>query len=162
MSYPRFQRARAHRFERYTAGTITFNSTSWVNVPGFGSLAVEAQVGDVLEAGLQMAVENEAPALLLDAVTDVSGTPTNSFGTGGTAPTSTTGDGVIGWVVAAGLYGSPAGPAFYTVQPGDLASGVVTVRFRYRTTSAANKTAIASATRGQFIYVKNLGPADPE
>lgn len=162
MAQPRFQRARAHRFERYTAGTITLNSTSWANMPGFGTLTLEGQVGDVIEVGLNCNVANEAVAALLDVVSSVSGAPTNSVGTGGAALTSTTGDGIRGWVSAASVTTTVGPPAFYTLQSGDISSGQVTLRLRYRTSSAANKAIYSASDAGIFFYAKNLGPADPE
>lgn len=160
MATPRFTRSRNHRFERYTAGTITLNSTSWADVPSISTKTVEAQVGDVLAAEVLFIYGSEGVNVYMGAVTSVSGTPTNSFATGGAAPTSTTGDEIRGWVGLDTGYTHIAGRCFYTVQAGDILAGQVTVRFRYRTGTAADKTIYSSTDSGIFFAVANLGPQD--
>jgi len=115
-----------HKFIR-NLSTLTLNSTSWANMPTIASLTIPAAVGDVLEALVETNVDTAASAVFLDAVTEVGGTPTNSFGTGGAALTSTTGDGVRGWVLPVNVSDRISGSAFYTVQSGDISGGNVTV-----------------------------------
>ena len=147
-----------HKFIR-NLSTLTLNSTSWANMPTIASLTIPAAVGDVLEALVETNVDTAASAVFLDAVTEVGGTPTNSFGTGGAALTSTTGDGVRGWVLPVNVSDRISGSAFYTVQSGDISGGNVTVRFRYKTSIATARSIYGDSTAGSFFSVKNLGPA---
>lgn len=135
---------------------IILNSTSWANMPTFGTLTIPANVGDLLKVHFNVHHSNEAVAALIDAVTEVSGTPTTSFTTGGAAPTGTTGVGVAGWRCDLSDDGAHGGDAYYVVQSGDIVSGAVTIRLRYRTGSAANKT-LAGTASVMFFSVENLG-----
>lgn len=150
--------AARHKFTR-TTSTLTFNSTSWANFPTIGSFTLAAAVGDVISAELLMNVDSATSVLFCDAVTEVGGTPTNSLGTGGAALTSTTGDGARGWVIPASTQWALAGAIYYTVQSGDISGGNVTIRFRYRTSTAVNRSNYGDSTAGSFFRVANWGAA---
>lgn len=147
------------QFHRRLSTLTLTGSTSWANVPSIPTLSVVAAVGDVLEAEVQLNVDSAASAVWLDAVTEVSGTATNSFATGGAALTGTGGDGVRGWVIPASVSDRLSGPAYYTVQAADIVSGLCTVRFRYHTSVATDRVIYGAADAGSFFSVKNLGVA---
>lgn len=164
MASPRFQRARAHRFARYVGGNITLNSTSWANVHASAfDLTLEAQVGDVLVATPNFRVSTEAVDLWFDAVTVVSGTVTNSFSRAGAVTTSPPSYGVPGWKCVSGIEQIVVGGVPYTVVAGDIVDGRVTVRLRYVTATATNRTMNADGTNWPaFFMLQNIGPQDPE
>lgn len=159
MTYPRFQRARDFKFLLQTAN-LTLTSTSWANMPTIAALTLGAQVGDVIEASFGAYHQNEAAYAWIDAVTEVSAAPVTSFGTGVAALTSTSGAGVGAWLAKTGVEGSIGGSAFLTLASGDLSSGTVTVRMRYRFSGSPNKV-LAVSGGGIVFAAKNLGPVDP-
>lgn len=160
MSYPRHQLARAFKYFTRTAGSLTLNSTSWADLPTIGTtwdITLQAQVGDVLEAGITGVWDNQAVVGALDAATVVSAAALNNFST-----SSATGSGVESWRGdASEAYDAIGGSYFYTVVAGDLSAGTVTVRPRYRTATAANKTLYATSDNPLRWWVRNLGPQDP-
>lgn len=170
MSYPRFQLARSHKFVRRmtgTAMTLSGASTStWyelataTNGPGTGGfdLTLGCQVGDVIEAQLNGLTGTEATNIYTDIATLVAAAPVNYFGSGGTAA----GGGVSAWRGEAGAIDSFNGAAWYTIQAGDISSGLVTFRPMARfNTAATAKTIYGNPDWPFFFSVKNLGPVDP-
>ena len=161
MAYPRFQRAQAFRTYRRTSGNITLNSTTWANVDTGADLTIEAQVGDVIEVGINCIAGNEAVDAWMDVGFLVSAAINSSVGSG--EITTTTGDGILGWLIGNGVQDKPGPPAHKTLVAGDIdANGRVTARLRYRTASATAKTIYAGTANPFLFYAKNLGPADPE
>lgn len=172
MAYPRFQRARAHRFIRRGTGTnmaLANNAGTYVdfggvtNGPGAAGfdMTIEAQIGDVLEYTPNFLAGNEAVITTWDIATIVSAAVVNWFSSGtSTHPTS---NGLIGWYASgSGQYFNITGPAWYTVQAGDIdANGRVTVRPYVLSTGV--RTIYTDGSSGFLLLsVKNLGPADPE
>ena len=92
----------------------------------------------------------------LDAATIVSGSPVNyvSMGAGGASH-----QGVTGWRggndTSVNLESGTL--VFYTVVSGDISAGTVTLRLRYRTTTAANKTLFAQSNVNFQWGVVNFG-----
>lgn len=158
MAYPRFQRARSFKVVRRTSGDVAITSTTMVDLDTTMDIALNCQIGDVLEANINGAWSNEAIAGRIEAVTLVSGAPVNTFS--GIA-WSTTSDGVAGWHGIPSVYGVIGGPAYLMVAAGDIANGLVAVRLKVRVTTAGTKTLTASATNPLMFAVKNLGPVDP-
>lgn len=161
MAQPRFQRARAFKFLRYTTGDITLSTnTNWTNVQTGLDMTIEAQVGDVLEYHIGALYDAGAGSAGLDVATVVSGSPVNSFANGGAVTTAPPPYGIQGWNVVASAGGHITGSAFYTVVNGDLSSGLVTVRLRYQ--ASGTKLIYASTNNPLQVAIKNLGPVDPE
>jgi hypothetical protein len=158
MAYPRYQAARAFKFSQRTAGSLTANSTSWANLDTGLDLTLAVQVGDVIECGVSFQTENEASTLRLDVGTLVSAAIVNYFG-GAVDPGSNYG--VSGWTAPGGIAASVSGSVMKTIVAGDISAGAVTLRLRYRTDSAANKTVHGVAARPFQFWAKNLGPSDP-
>lgn len=161
MTYPRFQLARAFKFFNRSSGSLTLNSTTWANLPTIGTtwdVTLPAQIGDVIEVGVSGVWNNENVIGILDVATIVSSSVVNYFSTAGSA----TGSGVESWVGDALLaYVRIGGSFWYTLVSGDISSGTVTLRLRYRTGSASDKTLFATADNPLQFRAKNLGPADP-
>lgn len=164
MAYPRFRLARAHRSTRRTSGILTLNSTAWANVDTGLDIILEAQVGDELRATLGTMWESATPIGYLDVVTLVSAAPLNSFAKRGAVEASpTTVTGVPAWIGPASTQTPVSGAApLYTVVSGDIVSGAVTLRLRYATSTATNRSLNASTAIPLDFTVENLGPADPE
>ena len=158
MAYPRYHAARAFKFIQRTSADFTANSTSWVNLDTGLDLTLAAQVGDVIECGVSFQAENEASTFRLDVGTLVAAAIVNYFG-GAVDPGSNYG--VSGWTAAGGTAQSVCGSVMKALVSGDLSSGTVTLRLRYRTDSAANKTVHAVTARPFQFWAKNLGPVDP-
>lgn len=156
MAYPRFRRARAHKFITWTDAT-TLNSTAWADVPNANVLTLGAQAGDTLEVLFNGSFSNEGVDTFFDVVTEVGGTPTNSFGTQGAIDAS--GFGISGWELLASTYYYKSASGLYTVQSGDISDGKVSLQLRYRTSSASDRTMVFTNSRRAMFAVKNLGPA---
>jgi hypothetical protein len=137
-----------------TSGNLTLNSTSWANVDTGLDLVVPAQAGDVLLVSLSCDWGGgEAVTAALDACTLVSGSPVAYVSGGGGASDY----GVQGWIGHSNDPVVGAGGAIqYVVQAGDISGGSVTLRLRYRTGSAANKTLMATTAQPIHWSVVNL------
>lgn len=158
MAYPRFRRARTHKFARRTAGDVAFTSTTFAAVDTALDFTLEAQVGDVIEFSGNGMWSNENIASALDVATWVSGAAVNYFSSGtGTSA----GNGLVGWYGVQAVYAPFSGAVHYVVQAGDIVSGLVTVRLLGRTTTAGTRTLFASGTNLLQVAAKNLGPVDP-
>lgn len=150
-----------HDLQRYTGGNITLNSASWADVPGPADLVIDAFDGDLIVVTLSGLWGAETVEAYLDFATRVSGSPVN-YVSGGAAGASNRG--VVGWQAilgpsGGGMNGASIGSIDYIVQSGDISSGTVTLRLRYRTSSASNKTLFATSDIPFHLQVKNLGQA---
>lgn len=146
---------------RRTAGNLTLNSTSWANVDtGLDLVLNEVQEGDEIVYGISYRVSNEAVTLYLDVATIVSGSPYRSLGRRDAVEASPGDQGIIGWRAESSVATSESGMAPpYTVVAGDISSGSVTLRLRYATASAANRTMNGASTAPLDVWAMNLGPA---
>lgn len=123
---------------------IVLNSTTWANVDTALDIVLPAIVGTWVEVGLSCALGTSAVAVSFDAVSLVAGSPVNSLGEAA-APNNSY-DGVSGWHcanTAANIKAS--GSIIYQAVSGDLSGGNITLRLRYRTGAASNRTLIAHA-----------------
>lgn len=145
--------ARASR----NTGNVTLNGTAWGNVDTATDLVLTAATGDVIEICPQARVAAGAASTdtHFDVATVVGGSPVNYFGTAG----GVSDEGLIGWRCKDTVDTSFAGSAFRTLVSGDLSSGTVTLRLRYRQDSAGNRLFVAGATNPFSWVAKNLGPA---
>lgn len=139
-----------------TSGDIVFNNastTAWNDFPVSMDLVLAAAAGDVIEVGATALWNNEAPIVVLDVATIVSGAPVNYFSTA-----AGTGDWGIGaWLsFPSGGYMPLGGGAQYTLVSGDISGGNVTLRIRYRIgTANTNKTLLADANFPFQWWAKN-------
>jgi hypothetical protein len=144
---------------RYTGGNLSLNSTSWASVGGPADLVLAASAGDLVECSISFSTNNDAVIVYYDVVTVVAATVTNSFATAGTLPT-TSHEGIVGWTGQASVSTRHTGNFFYTLAAGDISSGTVTLRLRYRTNTASTKTMFASANFPQVFFARNHGPVE--
>ena len=142
---------------RRTSGDITANSTSWANVDTGTDLVLSATSGDYLECGFSAFLGNQSVNLGFDVATIVSASPVNyiSGGAGGASAYGVQAwlGGDIGHAVAVG------GSILYLTVSGDISGGTVTLRLRYRTGTAANRTINATTNQPMHFWAKNIGPA---
>lgn len=147
MAYPRFQRARDFKKTIGDAtGNHTTTSTTLVDVGSY-SISVRASVGDVLRIVFNCCITNSG--------TNTSYTRFNIAAT----------DQGPGWSLPQEIaaYSKPLQMEhWHTVASGDIVSGTVTIKPRYRG-SAATVTIFNEGTefRIPVFAVQNLGPVDP-
>ena len=144
-----------------TTGNLTLNSTSWANLSTATDLTLAAEAGDVVEVGISALVDANGPTgpdLYLDAVTLVSTTVTNSFASNGAVDAS--GQGILGWRANPNVLASLGCPFFYKLVSGDVSGGNVTIRFRYRTSAAANRTMFATSGIRAVFTARNHGQVE--
>ena len=155
MAYPRYQAARAFKFFTRSAGSLTLNSTTYADLPTIGTTwdtVLAAQAGDVIETSLTGLWGSEVVEGYLDLASIVSAAVVSYWGG------ATTGGAYYG---AAGSNMPIAGSYRRVLTAADISSGTVTLRPRYKTVTAANKTLFANADHPLQFYVGNHGPADP-
>lgn len=152
MAYPRFQLARNFKVTQRTAGTVAVNSTSWMDVDTATDIAIPGQVGDVLRGHVSASWGSEAFESHMTLATWVSGAAVNRFG--GT-------NGVAAWLGFSGASTTFGGSAFYTLVPGDIVSGIVTLRLQAKVGSAGSRSLFAGTGTPLQLCIQNLGPADP-
>jgi hypothetical protein len=166
MAYPRFRKARAHKFiKRATGSDLSLATTAITdlgaatNGPGAAGfdIALPAQVGDILEWGFNGLLESAAVVTSFDIYTIVSSSRVNPFGAGLSASLGST-VGVLGWYAVSGRANNLVGSAMYTVQAGDISAGIVTLRPHYAATSSTARTLYCNASDPLMMWAKNLGP----
>lgn len=145
-----------HAFARRASTDLTLNSTSWANLDTALDLAVPAVAGDTLVASISGFFGSDPVNAYLDAVTLVAGSPLNSFARAAAVEASPGTLGVSGWIAAASAFSTVGPPIPYTVVAGDVVSGVVTVRFRYATGAASNRTLRATSSQPLAVFLQNL------
>jgi len=141
--------------------SITLNSTTWANVDTGLDLTLNASTGDVIEYVPSMFGPNGYNvAVAFDVATIVSGSVVNVFSTDGAA--NNTYNGISGWYWTnssiINIYATVSGSAFYTLQAGDISSGTVTLRLRYKSDSATNRVLYATVDNLLKVWARNHGP----
>lgn len=145
-----------------TAGNLTLNSTNWADVDTALDLSIPCAVNDWVEVGVSALWNNEAVGGRLDAVSVVSGSPVNSWADD--AAPNNAHDGVVSWGAAASVFTWAGGTIIKKIVAGDLSAGVCTIRLRYRTATASNKTLLGTATDPLVFFasvVSGTGPTGP-
>ena len=112
-------------------------------------LVITAAAGDWLEIGVNGLWSNQGVFGRMDAFTWVSAATVNGV--------SGSSNGVPGWLGQASSYGPVGAPVLYTVVAGDVSSGTVTLRFRYKVDSASSKTLHAESAAPFKVWARNLG-----
>ena len=148
-------RAKAKR----TAGNVTLNSTTFVNIDTATDLVIAAAAGDVLEVTMAVRASTAGSNIycVLDFHTIVSSAPVNSIAADAAAGTTNVGFPAwsTGVVRAAGSgYTHFVGTKQYTVQAGDISGGNVTLRLRGF--DGGSVTLDASTDPYLYIAVVNL------
>lgn len=135
-----------------TAGNLTLNNTGFTDVPTISTLTLNAASGDVVEFYLNAVVDTGANEVYLDVATIVSSSPVNYFSNG-------TGTPATAGISAFSSFNRDehlGGSARYTLQSGDISGGTVTLKLRYKTSTAANRSLRADSTRplqyGATVY----------
>lgn len=137
----------AHK--RRTAGDITVNNTSWTDLDNNLDLVLTAAIGDEVWVSASGFWGNAGVYAFLDCVSIVGGSPVNSWASNG-APNAS-GQGVRSWWGKVSSDEPIGGTVARTLVSGDISSGTVTLRLRYRTFTATNRTFLAS-TADQFCW----------
>jgi hypothetical protein len=157
-------RSYQNRYAEYrrTAGNITLTgTTTWSTLTTIGTagdLTLNATAGDVIEGIAMFAVGGENVELIFDWVTVVSGTVTNSFSLNAAAPAAFTNlDRNVYYKINGSTQAVP-GSLFRTLTAGDISAGTVTVRLRYATGAATNRTLFAGTVSPFTIAARNHGP----
>lgn len=133
-----------------TAGSYTLNSTTWADVDSGTDLVVDAEAGDIITATASWLWGGENVDGYIDVATIVAAAVVNVIGGNGA-----TADGLSGWAKRNGAAFLPmSGSVDYVVQAGDISTGTVTLRLRYRTSTATNLTLWAVATTPLMWSVK--------
>lgn len=160
MPYPRFQRARSHKFTSRSSTSLTTSSTSFVDVDTALDIVLDAQAGDVIEVGLSAVCSSSTTFGLIafDVFTIVSAAPVNSL--------SNATDGVNGWRTQnpnSGNLTPVSGSAMMALVAGDISGGLVTLRLRWKVSNGADTATLYadSPSRRIHLWAKNLGPVDP-
>lgn len=143
-----------------TSGDVTTTSTSFVDTIGSAfDLVIPAYAGDLLKvemSGFAKNPTNTADSLTFDAATWVSGAAVNYLSGGASL-------GVGAWNCNAKNSNGPimalaGGPAPYPVVAGDIASGTVTLRLRWKVSASNTSTFYADSSRQAVWWVTNFGP----
>ena len=142
-----------YAFHKRTAADYTINSTTFTNLDTGTDLVLSASSGDVVEVGCMLVWGSEATTACLDVASIVSGSPVNYWGTAG----GSSDFGISSWIGTTGQTESAGASTMRALVGGDISGGTVTLRLRYRTTSATNKTLRASSTLPFLWWAKNLG-----
>jgi hypothetical protein len=143
-------------FARRTAGDLTLNSTAWANLQtGLDLTLAGVLAGDVIEVGFSGRCNNEAVAGGIDVVSLVSAAPVNAWGQNGAEQGS--GLGIAALNFLASQADALGGSIMRAAVAGDLSGGTLTLRWRYRTTTGANKTMRANADHPLDVWAKNHG-----
>lgn len=140
----------------YSTANLTLNNTNFTDVDptGDGSarnldIVLNAKAGDWVELGISARTDAGAVTLYLDFASIVSSSPVN-YVSGGAA------DGIQGWSGVNGQTTPIGGNVLYQVQAGDIESGQVRFRLRYRTTAAVNKVVVATTSQPLLLFGKVL------
>lgn len=147
----------SHKRLQRVSGDLTLNNANWTNLDTGLDLALNAKAGDTIEVGVSGRFLNEGVYAYIDAMTLVAGAGVSWLGGG--EPSSSTGGGVGAWFGHASQYATAGGSVLSAaLGAGDIAAGIVTIRFRYRTDTGA-RTLLAQATDPLQVWAKNLGLA---
>lgn len=147
-----------------TGGNHTCNSTTWVELaaatggPGTGTYDFDftgVAAGDIVEFSISCGWGSEATNGCLTVATIVTGSIVNYFMG---APTSSSGDGIVGLYGFSGTFQGVAATGYYVVQSGDLSAGALKLRPLYRTTSGTNKTLYGSTGDPAMFMAKVFKP----
>lgn len=138
-----------------SSGNITLNGTSWANVDTGLDLVLNAVAGDWIDVSPsgRLAAGAGSTHTFFDVATIVGGSPVNYFGTAGGASE----EGINGWRCQDTADARITGSALRQLVSGDISSGTVTLRLRYRQDTAGNRLFVAGTSNPFKWWAKNLG-----
>jgi hypothetical protein len=140
-----------------TAGNVTLNSTTFVNIDTGIDLTIAAAAGDTLEVTMSVRADaGSGPYCVLDFHTIVGGSPVNSVAA--EAAAGTTNVGFPGWSTgnvraSTNGYTHFSATKQYTVQAGDISGGNVTLRLRG---FSGGSVTLAASDPYLYVAVVNL------
>lgn len=141
-----------------TSGNKTLNSTTWADVDTAIDITLSAKAGDFVEVGLSTFWGSENVISCLDVVSVVSAAPVKNWSEN--VAESASAFGVMAWngpqlggATNLGVGGSVIRP----LAAGDISAGTVTLRLRYRTVTAANKSLVAVTDAATVFWARNHG-----
>ena len=140
----------------YVSGDFTLNNTNYTDIHASAlDLTLPASAGDVIEYTMNGGAGNQAVNLSLDVFITANST---YFSSNTTTPLTF---GRMGWRCATGVESQISGGASHVVVAGDISGGNITMRPRYRTDTATNRTLYGGGTAGTSLYLsaRNFGPA---
>jgi hypothetical protein len=138
-----------------TGGTVSLNSTTWSDMAasfwdaGTNDIILGALTGDVIEVCFSGITDLQAIELYLNVTCVTSGT--------GFGPTGVGDRGIPAWMSASGAVTPIGGSFFRKVVAGDITSGSLTLRLRYRTNSAGTKNLLGLTSSPITWFARNLG-----
>lgn len=160
MPYPRFQRARTHKFAVRSTGDIPVVTTTFAALDAtLLDLTLDAAIGDVIEIGLSASASHlTSGGLIAFDVGTISSTGAIVNRISGAS------EGVSAWRenrATGGEIAAISGSVFYSVGATDLVGTFITLRLLARTGSGTMNVHADGATRRLQVWAKNLGPVDP-
>lgn len=144
---------------RRTSGNLSLGATSWAAMDTGLDLSVPAQEGDMITAWLSGFCNNDVSDFFGDYVTLIGSTLTTSFGSGAAVVAGSGGAPCMRALASA--YTPIGGPMTLRAVAGDIASGLITVRFVYRVT-ANSRTVFASTASTNVPLVVGLVNNGPQ
>lgn len=142
-----------------TAGSYNLNNTSWSDIDNATwDTVFPASIGDLVEVSFQLAWGGEAVDAYLNVITVVAGVPVSSLTQGATLTGIGGSGGMMGMFGSSGSSRPASSSIKYRLVAGDIsATNTVTLRLRYRTGTAANKSIFATAAFPMLVDFANLG-----
>jgi hypothetical protein len=148
---------KAAKAERNSGDITITGNTSWANVDTGLDLVLPAFAGDLVQYTINGRwTATGAVEGYLDVGTLVSAAIVSYFG-GAVDPS--TGFGCAGWIGPVSTIQPFSGPLYHTLVSGDISSNTVTLRLRYRTASATNKSMTAGTNIPMTVGAVNYGPS---
>src|SRR5262245_3614800 len=135
------------RTRNTSVGPSVPDGRTFVDVDNTLDLTVKAATGDILEVSIQSMVQQQPPALYLNAYTVVGGSRVNRIEPAVSAPS--------GWSAPANLLAYLAGSYQYAVKAADVSSGTVQLRLVANITSTGYPA--ARTLYSVLFAAKNLG-----
>ncbi len=144
-------------FATRASTSLTLNSTTWANLDTALDLVLKAKTNDIVEVHINGLYLGEAVSAFIEASAWDGAALQGAWGSG--ELTTSTGDGIPScFATAAVALEVFSGRWMRRVTALDVAAGLLTIRWRYRTGSAANKTLLATAADPLHVIAVNHGP----
>lgn len=140
-----------------TAGDLTINNTSWTDITN-NDLIVPANVGDLIEVGMSAILESAAVNVYFDFSVRVDGA--HDYYASGQAVAATTENGIPGLFALTGVRAAVHGSVTFVttdVTDGDP-FGSITLRPRFKSSAATDRTLNRNADTRFITWARNLGP----
>jgi len=143
---------------RRTSGDLVLGSSTWINVDTGLDLVIPgtSRVGDLVQVGVSIHYASALVQSFLDFVSlDGVPAPVNSWAQDGVE--SVTATGISALIAENGFASNNGGSIIRALVSGDLQSGVLTLRLRYRGSSATSRTLLANTNVPLHVWAINHG-----